>query len=244
MHRGIDIARRTGHSRFRPLDQYDRQMQLARRNDLGIGGGTAAVFGNDHINLVGNEYRPLRLLNEWPHIDDVLRMRHIQRRLNPVNGSDPVVVLRRTQQRREPLSAARDEDAARYIAQHFDRALHVRHLRPNISLLPPPGRARQCNHGGVGSLRCVARVFRDLLGKRMRRIDQAGDLRVDDVSHQAVDSPEAAATGTNGLRQWRLGSACQRQRDRHVASGLQAFREQAGLRGAPENQHVRRYVCR
>jgi len=173
---------------------------------------------------------------ERPAGRHVNHLRQRQRRINRIDAADDIVMLRRLAERRQILTAERDEDATRRLPQRMHRRGGVAHLDPAVAGDRGPWSTPQRHAWHFGVPRGGGGIRRDDAGVGMRGIDQ----RVDALAHQIVGEAGGAAIPAAAHRHRlagrRDGAAGKRQRDLKVGAACQPLREHSRFRGAAENE--------
>lgn len=221
-----------------PLKHEYRDAKGSRRGNFAVRGITAAVLRDDRIDGEGFEQFPVSGLSEGTPCEDVLGMRHIERRVHRIDSADEVVMLRGAAEWSQLLSADREEDAPRLAAQGTNGALRVRNCHPEVALLRGPGRPAQTQdrRGGLRRRRCC-------VGGNRLRIRVGGiDQKVDALSAQVVGESRGAAKSAdahwNGLS-GRRGSSARERYSRGEVARSKHCGKLASLRGSTQNQDIR-----
>src|SRR4029077_21236267 len=105
----------------RTAQDDDVDAERARRGDLAVGRGTAAVLGDHHIDAMFGQQRMVVAFAERTAAGDIADMRQRQRRIDRINAADQIKVLRHFAERRELVAAERDKDAARRLTERAYR---------------------------------------------------------------------------------------------------------------------------
>ena len=147
--------------RGRPAQHDNVDAERARRGDLAVGRGAAAVLGDDHIDAMLGQQRTIVGFAERAAAGDVADMRQRQRRIDRIDAADQIIVLRRiarTAQSR--CGRARERRGAA-----FDRAPAPPrgHRSPRSSGRP------QLRSMAAGAARPAARRFAARLRRRLPR---------------------------------------------------------------------------
>jgi hypothetical protein len=223
------------------LDQDDRQLKRAGCGDLAVGGHTAAVLGHDDLDGICGKRLPLEFLSKRSARNNVSGVRDLQRRHHRIDGANPVVMLRRLQERCEPLPANRDEDALWRRPERVDCSDDITHLHPAIPRLSGPRLSAQRDELHTGSTSRRPRVLRDLPGEGVGGINQTGDPFAREVADQPVHTSEPSDASRNGLSERRLRATCERKSHLHIGSSRQTLRQQAGFSGPSQDQDMGRH---
>lgn len=211
--------------RKRPFDRFDRlhggsgrardhrnlDAEQARGLDFRVGSRTAAVLGDDGVDMMHGEQGELVLEREGTTIENGTEIRKRQRRIDGVDAADEIEMLRRGFRMVRPLAARREKDAAGRCAERFDRLRNAADHAPAIAGLrlpfgPPQGDG--CDAGLAGRNGGVGRNPR---GEGMRGIDQKIVAAFAQKSCEALGAAEAADPDGNRLCGRFFGSACERE---------------------------------
>ncbi len=220
-------ARRRRHLRpRRPRQHDDRQAEAARRRDLAIGRRTAAVLGDDDVDVMPCEKRAFVGSVERAAAGEIGGARHRQRRLDRIDAADEIEVLRRSPRTaparcgraREKRGAASFRAPARRLACRRPRSSGRRRPRPRPDdRAPAAGPAR-------GSRR---RLHWRRCGPH-RDASRRSGASIASAPSQARETRSAAETADphrDRLRRRRSGAAGERQRHREIGARRQALRE-------------------
>ena len=223
------------------LNQDDRQLKRAGCGDLAVGGRASTVLGHDDLDGVCGKRLALEFLSKRPALDNVSGVRDIQRRYHRINGANPIVMLRRLQQRRELLPANRDEDSLWSRTERLDRGDNIPHLDPVVPGFSDPRTSAQRDERGAGLSCCSLRILRDLPCERMGRINQTGDPLHREVADQSVHASEPSDASRNRLGEGCVRAARERERHAHIGSWSQTLRQQPGFSRPSKNEDMARH---
>ena len=209
--------------------------------NLAVRGISPAVLRNNGIYARRFEQLPIAVLRERPTREDVMRMRHFERRVHRVNTADEVVMLWRAVEWRQLLPPNSEKDTPRLLSQRTHSALRVRDSDPEIAIRRRPGRSAQTEdrRGSARSRRCS--VGGNSFSIRMRRIDEEVDALSAQIFGESRGSPKPTNPDGNRLRSGRCCSASERYRRGELAT-RQRERKLASLRRTSQNQDVRAHV--
>ncbi len=222
--------------RGRPAQQHDVDAESARRGNLAVGRGTAAVLCDHYIDVVRVHECALVGFFERAAGGHVGRMRQRQARIDRIDAADEIMVLRRRGERREFVTPERNEDAASRFPQRLHRVGHASRLDPSIPRNRDPRRPADRHTRHFGLSRRLYGVCCDDSSVRMRCVDQRADV----FSHEIVRKPRGAAEPADAnrhrLRRGRCSSAGERKRDVKPGAPGQAAGQDPRFRGAAENK--------
>jgi len=220
------------------LDHNHLDAKLPCGLDLAVGRVTAAVLGDDDLDLMLSQHVKLVGQAKRTPAVNVADMRHRQRRLDGIDAADPIMVLRRGVRLMRLLTAGCKEDTQGLGAKCSDSLRNAVHGKPVIaSDRHPCGTAqRESGHMALSSSRCG--IGRDAGCKRMRGIYQQVDLFVADIAGKPLSAAETAAAHRNGLGRRIGGSSGKRQDDLEIRSRGKSRRQRSGLGRAAEDQNA------
>lgn len=210
------------------IDQGHWKPEGSGRGDLAVGGITAAIFGDDHVDAMFLQERDLVLYGEGTAGEEIFDRRRGQGRVDRIDAANEVVVLRSGVEMEGLLSADGEEHATRLGAKHFDGFPDRGDGRPAVAFdgLPPgpfePDQRRFAN------VRRALGIGGNLPGERMGRVDQQVYSIACKVAGQPLRAAEAA--GTDG--DW-LGGGIDR------AAGERQGHVEIGALGEPARQFAR-----
>ena len=228
-HRLLDRPGAVAVRRPLPLDQNDGKAEAARGGDLAIGGLAAGILADDHIDAMLPQKRLLRLDGERAAGEQVVDMGGGKRRIDGIDATHEIMVLRRRIEGLRLLPADGEEHAARRLAQHRHGPGHRDNPRPAVALdlLPAaPFEAEEWNarrrarRAGIGgNPRC----------ERMGRIDQQVDGLGREIDPKPRRAAKTAGAHRHGLRRGIERAAGERQRDGKIGPAGKPAREAARL---------------
>ena len=200
--------------------QHDhRKMQPARGGDLAVSSLAAAILGEDGVDTVALEQHPILSLAKRSTRGQIDRLGHGKRRIDGIDASHQIKMLRRRGERRELLPPEREKHAARRRAEGIYRLLHGLDLNPMIASDGTPCGPSQRQQRRMSDAGGLNGIGGDGGGVWMRRIDQGIDPLGAQIFGKAVSAAEPADTQRNGLRQRLRGAAGERQRHGEVGAG-------------------------
>jgi len=233
--------------RFDRVDRRDRGGRRTRDHqhldaeqpgclDLRIGGGTAAVFGDDDVDVVLPQEIAFAFQRERTAIKQIIDMIKRKRRLDRIDAADKIVMLRRGFRMMRALPARRQEDMAGGRAERFDSRRNALHLPPAIAGFALPFGTAQSDRCDTGDLSGKSGIGRNPFGKRMRGVDQqmiaAGRQEIGECGSAA----ETADADRNRLYGRFLGASGKRQHNIAIVARRERRGQQARLAGAAQDQ--------
>lgn len=207
--------------RLLALDHDHRDTERAGGRDLAIGGGAAAVLGDDDVDPVLDQQLTFGGLFEGAGRENVMRLGNVEPRCNGIDAADQIAVLWCAFEVESLLSADGEEDTFWHGAKSADRVRDGANTRPAIARFLLPHGAAQSKKQNTGTACGDGGVVGDASGKGMGGIDQKIEVSSLQKLGKSFAATEAAAAGRNGLHH-RLGRA-PGQRKQAVAIG--ALRE-------------------
>lgn len=216
---------------LRSADHEDFEVQHSCGIYLGPHCAAATVLGNNDLN--GRFTHQLGLIcdAERSAREDETIMRQGREWVGRFDAANEIVMLWRRLECGEPQTANREEYSSRGRADGERRTSCIWKLAPTLAGLCRPGGPRQHRQWHACPQRGSDRIRRDLLGKRMRRVDQRANRVGAQIVDEARDAAEAAHPVLNIRQAWRLRTSGQRQN-----------RRESQVAGQPLDQTVR--FCR
>lgn len=227
----------------RAAQEDDGQAERSRRRDLAVARTPAAVFGDDDIDRVCGEQRPIVGLAEWTAAGDIGDVRHRKRRINRLDAAHEIAVLRRSREDSDLGLAEREKHVARRFAERFHSRCGIGHLDPAIAGTRRPGRAPKREQGDGRGCRGGGCVGRDRRRIGMRHIDQRVDAFSSEISRKALGAAESADPYRRSLRCRRRGAARERDRYGHIGAFGETLRQTSRFRGPAENEDAPHAAC-
>lgn len=230
------IGRHRRNRLLRPAQQQNRQVQLSRRQQLGLSGEAAGIFAHHSVDTMLAQQAEFVIEIKRPAFGEPdgfgQRLRH-----NRINAAHQIKMLRRCGIGRHFQPADGEENSPWPGAQGGDDAGMVIIFLPVIARPGLPGRTAQGQDRYATDRRSFRGMKRHHAGKRMGGIHQGSDLLHPQPLHQAGNAAKAADAIRNASRQLRLaGAAGQRQsglEERFIGQKLYQF---AGFAGAAKNE--------
>lgn len=234
-----DSFDRLDRGRLSPRDHQHLDAEQAGCLDLRIGGGAAAVLGNDDIDMVLPQQSQFAFQRERTAIEDIIDIRKRQRRLDGVDAADEIVMLRCRFRIMRTLPAGCHEDAARGGAKRSDRRRNASQVPPMIARQALPFGTAQSDCGYADGLGSMGGIGGNALGEGMRGVDQqiisAGLQEIGERRSPA----ETTDSNRNRLRGRFFGTTGQRQKNVAIVTRRERFGQQTRLVGAAEDQDAR-----
>jgi len=227
---------KTDWRQWRPSQDDDAESKCARRTDLAVAGGAAAVLGDDRVDGMGREQSALVDFSKRPSRRDIVGLWQGQRRPNRIDASDKIMMLRRCLKGQQILAAERKEDAPRRSAKCAYRFGHGRDVEPTISGLWQPRRAPQCEEPHTGRLRGLRGIRGNDCGIGMRRVDQDIDALGFEIIGKAGCTAETAGANWDRLRRRTRCAPGERQGDGGSRAARQPFAKLSCFQRAAENE--------
>jgi len=226
----------------RAAQQDDGEAERARRRDLAVGRGPAAIPGDDEIDGMGGQQCPIVGLGEWSTAGDVGCVRHRERRVDRLDAAHEIMVLRRLRESPDLAFAEGEEDTARLFAQRLYRRGGIGNLDPAITGERHPRRPAQRKQRYARGCRRVGRVGRDDCGVRMGRVDKRVDAFGREMLAKALGATESADPHRHRVSGRRRGAARERNRYGHIGAFGETFRQPSRFRRAAENEDASHVV--
>lgn len=236
--------------RQRRLDSVDRLDDRGRRArhhhhldpeqagclDLRIGGGTAAILGDDDVDVVLPQQSAFTVQRERTPIKDIVDIIKRKRRFDGINAANEVVMLRRGFGMMRTLPARRQEDMAGEGAKRFDGSRNAPHLLPAIARPALPFGTAQSDGSNAGGLSRESRIGRNALGEGVRDVDQqiisSGLQEIGECGSAA----ETADTNRNRLYGRFFGASGKRQKNITIVPCRERLGQQPRLAAAAKDQ--------
>lgn len=228
--------RHGGSGRARDHDKLDAEQ--AGGLDLGISGRTTAVLGNDRVDAIFPHELYLAFEREGTAVEYVFDVSQSERRIDGIDATHEVEMLRRDLRVMGTLSACRQKDAPKGRAKRGDGSGNIRHDMPVIAGFRNPLRADERDGGNAGAFHCRRGIGRNALGERMGGVDQQIVTSRHQEFGKAFRPAEAADADGNGLFGWCLRAAGQRQQDVEIVSAGKLRGKPARLACAAQDQNA------
>ena len=225
----------------RPAEHEYRDPKHPGGRNLAVSRLSPAVLGHHRVDAERFEQRPVLTLRERPACEDVVRMWHIERRLDGINAADEIMVLWRRSEWSHLLPPDRQKDPPGALAQRMGCRLRVGHIDPGIAVQGVPGRPAKHKNGRVGPRRGLHGICGNRFGIRVRGIDQEVDPLGAKILRKAVSPSETSPAHRDGLRSGRSRAAGKRNGG-YELTVAERESELASLRSPSQNQNVRAHV--
>ena len=237
-HAFLDIGG-AGHIGQRRAAQHDhRDAECARRGNFPIGGGPAAVLGDNGIDAMFPQQFAVVRFAERTARHDVVRMRYIQRRHDRLDATHEIMMLWGGSEWRDLLPADREKHPPRTLPERRHRCCGIGNFGPAVAGNRDPWRApqrEQRNAGSAGSLRGVTRDDRRI---GVGGVDQRADFFGPQIIRQPAGATKPAAAHRHPVRSRHNSASGERERHGVFSSGGQVFGQAARLQSAAEDEDI------
>lgn len=186
--------------------------------NLGIGGRTAAILGDDSIDAMFPHEFDLALKREGAAVEHICDVRQKERRFDGIDTAHQIKMLRGDLGMMSALASGRKKDAARGGAKCCDCSRDVRHDMPMVAGFRDPFGTDQDDRGNAAACGCSCSIGRNAFGEGMGSIDQKVVAFGRQKIGKALRTAEAADTDGNGLSDRSFRSTGQRQKDIEIVS--------------------------
>jgi len=226
---------------WRSLEHEYGDTERSGRGYLAVRSLATAVLRDDRID--GKRFQQLSVtaFRERPTRQDVVGMRHFERRIHGINTSNEVVMLWGAAEWNQLLPTDCQEHAPRAAAQRTNSALRARNLHPEIAGRRRPGRSAQAEYGRAGLCSGHRRIGGNCFRIGMRSVDQEVDAVGTQVFCKSCGTPKPADPHGNRLSGRCHSPACQGD-GRGKLAAAERGGELASLRSTPQDQDVRAHV--
>lgn len=223
---------------FRALDHDYLDAELPCCLDLPVSRVTAAVLGDDDLDLMLSQHVEFVGQPKRASAVDIADIGYRQRRFDGIDAADPVMVLRRRIRLMRLLPASRQENTQRHIAERSYGLRNAMHGEPVIAFDRHPCRTAQGKGGHIALSSRLRGIGRDAGCERMGGIDQQIDRLFTKIPGKPFGATEATAADRNGLR-GRIGRpAGERQDDVEIGARGKGCRQRTRLRRTPQDQNA------
>ena len=219
-----------------PAQHDNVDAERARRGDLAVSCGRAAVLGNHHVDAMLAHQRMIVGFAERAAAGDVADTGQRQRRIDRIDAADQIIVLRRLAERLKLIAAERDKDAARRLTKRPHCVTDIAHLDPPVTRNFNPWRSSQRDQLHAASPRGCDGVCRNHIGVWMGGVDQGIDALADEIFCETFGTAKATDTDRHRLRGGRRRAAGKRQRDLEAGATGEASGQLPRFRSAAENE--------
>lgn len=207
------------------VNHQDRQAQIARRDQLGIGAAAARILANHQIDGVGLQQCAVSSGSERTAIHDQRVMGQARRLFRHIHEAQQIVVLWLGGEGFHMHSSQRQHDAAGRACQRGDRAIDIGNAGPAVTGDRFPRPAGQGDMGHTRQTGRLHRVCAHRRGEGVGGIDQMSHAMVAQIIGQPRNSAEPANPHRNRLSTGVCGPSGIAERRRNAA-----LREQSGKR--------------
>ena len=234
----VDVVQRLRFRRLRPPHDHHLDPEQARRLDLGIGRASAAVLGDEDLDLLVPHQREFVLERERPAREDQPAIGERARLGRRIDRPNDVAVLRRAGEGGELEPPLGQEHGLRRGAERVDRLLHRRDLVPAVAFLSGPWRAGEDDERRRGRAAGGKSVGRHARGEGMGRVDDDVDALGAKIGREALGTPEAADALRDRRRRRIGGRAGERQDGFEIRLAREAARQRARFRRSAEDEQA------
>ncbi len=234
--RRLDSVNRLDHRGRRARHHHQLDAEQAGGLDLRIGGGTAAVLGDDDVDVVLPQQSAFTVQRERTPIKDIVDIIKRKRRFDGIDAANEIVVLRCGFRMMRTLPARRQENMAGGGAKRFDGSRNAPHVPPAIARPALPFGAAQSDRSNAGGLSRESRIGRNALGERVRGVDQQVISAGLQESGECGSATESADTNRNRLYGRFFGASGKRQQNIAIVPCRQRLGQQPRLAGAAKDQ--------
>lgn len=221
---------------FRPAQHDHGEAERARRCDLAVGRGPAAVLGDHDVDrMTGHQYSIVcfRVRSSPGHVDC---MWYRERRLHRLYAANEIAVLRGQRKSSDVVPADCQEDAARQFAQRLHRLGDIRDQGPAVAVKRRPWWPSKREQRDAPRGRRRGRVGGNRRGIGMRRVDEGADALGSKIVCKAGAPAEAAGPHRHSMRRRRGGAPGKRNRHGKVGAPGKMLRQAPRFRRAAENE--------
>ena len=178
---------------------HDRNSKLARCLDLRDGRRSARVLGNKYVDLLMLEkcrFCPQIERTSAKYQTDIGRKRNINRRLDHARD---IVMVRALCEGAKFEATKTKKNSAGLRPERIGGSFRAGNGKPGVARLTLPGGAYDRGQRNRQPSTCGHDIGRDLIGVRMRRVDDGLDGFLLQPCGKSVDTAEAANPSVNGL---------------------------------------------
>ncbi len=233
--------------RLDSFDRFDDRGRSARHHhhldteqagclDLRIGGGTAAILGDDDVDVALPQKIAFTVQRERTPIKDIVDIIKRKRWFDGIDAANEVVMLRCGFRMMGTLPARRQEDSAGEGAKRFDGSRNALHVPPAIARPTLPFGTAQSDGSNTGGLSRESGIGRNALGEGVRGVDQQVISAGLQESGKCGSAAETADANRNRLRGRFFGAAGKRQQNIAIIPRRERLGQQPRLAGAAEDQ--------
>ena len=219
------------------INHQDRQAQIPRGDQLGIGAIAARVLAHHEIDGVGLHQGAVASSGERPAIDDQGVMGQAGRLVWRIDKAQQIMILRLGRKGCHMHPAQRQHYAAGRACQRCHRTVDAGNAGPAVpgGWLPRPAGQRHMRHSSQTG--CFHGMAAHRRGKGVGRVHQMSHAVVAQIIGQPRHAAEPADAHRHRLRAGIFGPSGIAER-RHNAMCRQQPGERAGLGGATQQEDV------
>lgn len=185
---------------LRPADHDDRQTERAGGRDLAIGSLATTVLRNDDVNSAAGQERDLIVFTERPTGKQVADVRSVERRIDGIDASNQIEMLRGGAEAESFLPADGEKDAAGRFTKGSDGFGKRARIKPPVTLLYLPAGTFEPDQRHAGGNGRHFRIFRNLPSERVRGVQKEIETAIAQEIRKSVRTTET--TGANRNRLW------------------------------------------
>lgn len=216
-------------------DHMDRYAKGTGSQDLAEGCLAAAVLAEDRGDAFAAQQSAFVAFRKRAACQQIGDVRQVQGRVDGIDGTHDIAVLRGEAQGADFLAAKGDKDHLSGAAKRADGRFSIGTFDPAVAGLFVPARTMQGQQRNAGRLRGNDSVTRNLVSVRVGGVDQQADVLGLQIGSKPLRAPKTAGAYRHGLARRIGGAARQRQDDGPMG---EALRQLAGLGRAPQDQDV------
>lgn len=185
---------------LRPVDHDNRQTERAGGRDLAVGSLATAVLRNDDVNSAAGQECDFIVFTERPTGKQVADVRSVERRIDGIDASNQIEMLRGGAEAESFLPANGEKDAAGRFAKCSDGFGKRARTKPPVALLCLPAGTFEPDQRYAGGNGGHFRIFRNLPGERMRGVQEEIETAIVQEIRKPIRTTET--TGANRNRLW------------------------------------------
>lgn len=235
--RSLDIGNRASFGAGWSVDHDDWNFEHTRSLDFSVSRRSTGVFRDDHFDPIVFQHGDFVSQRKRSASGDVLRMRHIQRRINGVYAADEVTVPGRCFEGQKFLTSKGKEDALRFAADSRNRAFDVGNGRPEIAVHLLPGRSGKAYQRNTRKLRGLNGIGGNAGGIGMCGIHQKVETFRADESGKTLRASKPAGTDWNTLLYRIFRTPRHGQQNAAAGPFAELSRQKAGIGCSAENEY-------
>lgn len=176
----------------RSINHYDRQLQNPSRVDFRFCGGASRIFRHDDVNPMLLKQCDVVISSKRTSRRNQMQRRQVRRRLQRIDDTRHVVMLRHRRKCGEVLAADAKKNASAVAVQRVHSPSDIRHVDPGISGFNLPRRALQNRKGDMCFVTGFDHIRTDVRRKRMCCINDMRDFFVSNVAGQSIGAAKPA----------------------------------------------------